>query len=55
MPYSLTCADSGTDCPGQFTTESREELVEHVELHVTESHPGLELTDDQVGELIKTT
>ncbi len=36
--YSLNCADTGGDCPGQFTTESKEELIKHVELHVTEPH-----------------
>ena len=55
MAYSLTCADSGTECPGQFTTESKEELIKHVEMHVGEAHPGLELTDDQVDELVKAT
>jgi predicted small metal-binding protein len=41
MAYSLTCADTGADCPGSFTTEGKDELVEHVVLHATHSHPDL--------------
>ncbi len=55
MPYSLTCADSGSDCPGKFTTETKDELVKHTEMHAKEAHPGLELTPEQIDALIKTT
>lgn len=54
MAHSLACADTGADCPGNFTTESKEELVKHVELHAQEAHPGLELTAEQIDSLIKT-
>ena len=33
MAYSIRCADAGVDCPGSFTTETKEELLKHVELH----------------------
>jgi predicted small metal-binding protein len=52
----ITCADSGMDCPGQFRTETEEELWKHVELHVQEAHPDLDVTPelkDQVGSLIR--
>ena len=39
MAYSLTCADTGADCPGSFTTETKDELLEHVQLHAQRSHP----------------
>jgi len=52
MAYSIKCADAGTNCPGSFTTESKEELVKHVELHAREAHPGLELTSEQIDGLV---
>ena len=55
MAYSVTCADTGADCPGQFTTETKVGLVKHLEMHAEEAHPGLELTADQVEALIKAT
>jgi predicted small metal-binding protein len=55
MAYSVTCADAGGDCPGKFTTETKEELLEHLEVHVEASHPGLELGPEQVDALIKTS
>jgi len=41
MAYSLTCADSGADCPGSFTTASKDELMEHVQLHARHAHPEM--------------
>src|SRR5881397_530744 len=40
MAHSIRCADAGTDCPGSFTTETKEELMKHVELHANEAHPA---------------
>ena len=37
MAYSIRCADAGVDCPGSFTTETKEELIKHVELHQSRS------------------
>ena len=55
MPYSIQCKDAGMDCPGSFTTETKEELVKHVEMHAQEAHPGLDLKPEQVEQLVKTT
>ncbi len=55
MAYSVTCADTGADCPGQFTTETKEELLQHLQLHAAEAHPGLELSSEQVAALVKQT
>jgi predicted small metal-binding protein len=41
MAYSLTCADSGTKCPGKFVTESEKELMDHVKMHMTAAHPEM--------------
>jgi predicted small metal-binding protein len=53
MAYSAACADTGADCPGNFTVETKDELVEHLNIHLTESHPGFEMTSDEVDQLIK--
>jgi predicted small metal-binding protein len=58
MAYTLRCADSGMDCPGQFTTKTEDELMQHVELHVREAHPDMELTPEttaMVKGLVRTT
>ena len=56
MMYSLACRDSGADCPGSFTTETQEELMKHVDMHVREAHPEMELNDEmreKVSGLVK--
>jgi predicted small metal-binding protein len=55
MAYSLQCRDSGADCPGSFTTETEEELRKHVELHVQEAHPEMNVSFEDVKPLVKTT
>jgi predicted small metal-binding protein len=55
MAYSIVCADTGADCPGSFTTETKEELLKHAAIHAETAHPDLEITDEQVEALIKTT
>lgn len=55
MAHKVTCADTGADCPGEFTTGTKEELLEHLKVHVDSSHPGLKLTAEQVDALIKAT
>jgi len=41
MAYSFACASLGAPCPGSFTTENRDELMEHVALHTAAAHPDL--------------
>ena len=55
MTYSVVCSDAVPDCPGRFTTETKEELLKHVEIHGHTAHPGLTITDEQVEALISTT
>jgi predicted small metal-binding protein len=52
VAYALRCADSGMDCPGEFQTRTEDELMHHVELHVREAHPDMELTAENV-EMVK--
>jgi predicted small metal-binding protein len=49
----MACREAGLGCPGSFTTESREELVKHVQLHAHESHPELDLSREDIDQLIK--
>lgn len=51
MAYSLRCADTGADCPGQFTTESEDELMQHVQMHAAAAHPDMTLDDATVGQI----
>ena len=53
MAYSVTCADTGADCPGKFVTEDKDELLKHVEMHAASAHPELELTPEMVDSLVK--
>jgi len=51
MAYSFACADLGADCPGSFTTESKDELLQHTELHVQQAHPQMAATPEHAGAL----
>ncbi len=53
MAYSLTCADTGADCAGSFTTEGKDELIEHVSLHTERAHPELAGNPD-MGSMVQT-
>jgi predicted small metal-binding protein len=58
VAYSLRCADSGMDCPGQFQTKTEDKLMKHVELHVRDAHPDMEMTPENatmVQGLVRTT
>jgi predicted small metal-binding protein len=44
VAYTLRCRDGGADCPGEFTTETQEELMKHVQLHIEEAHPEMQGT-----------
>ena len=44
MPFSIRCADSGAECPAVFTTETEQELMDHVRVHAAAAHPELEMT-----------
>jgi len=53
MAFSIRCAEGGLDCPGQFTTETKEELMTHIQIHGEVQHPGLEIAPDDLDKLIK--
>ena len=51
MPYSIACGDMGVDCPGSFTTETRDELMEHATIHLKTAHSDMELNDETMAEV----
>ncbi len=46
MAMSLTCADTGADCRGEWTTDTESEFWKHWELHVAEAHSDLVITPE---------
>jgi predicted small metal-binding protein len=57
MAFKVSCVDAGSDCPGSFTTETEDELMEIVHLHQKIAHPEINIsqeTDDYVKTLVKT-
>lgn len=44
----------GADCPGSFTTESKDELIEHAVMHTKAAHQEMEVNDEFMAELVKT-
>lgn len=57
MAYKVSCVDAGSTCPGSFTTETEDELMEIVHVHQTIAHPDMEQsaeTDAFVKTLVKT-
>ena len=58
MPYDLRCADTGTECAFACTTQTEDELMQHVQVHASVAHPDMELTPEtvaQVKSLIRTS
>jgi predicted small metal-binding protein len=56
MGYSFACADAGAPCPGSFATETKDELLQHLQMHTATAHPDMPNTPEaaaQVGSLIK--
>jgi predicted small metal-binding protein len=56
MAYQLSCADAGADCKFTVTTEKKDELLQHVQLHMKASHPEMLKNPpppDEVAKLIR--
>lgn len=51
MAKSAACADLGMDCPGNFTVETEDELMQHLAMHASTAHPELELTPEVMEQL----
>ena len=55
MAYKLACADTGAKCPFVVVTEKKEELMQHVGIHVKGAHPELAAkppSPDMIAKLI---
>ncbi|MGP8009288.1 MAG: DUF1059 domain-containing protein [Acidimicrobiales bacterium] len=58
MATSITCADTGADCPFTVTTANEGELMQHLQVHAAAAHPDMEMNEEtmaQVKGLIKTS
>ena len=53
MPYTIACADAGMSCPASFTTESKDELFEHVMMHGEKMHPEIASNTDMSAQMEK--
>ena len=51
MAYTIACADGGSSCPASFTTETKDELFEHVMKHAEKVHPELASNADMSAQL----
>lgn len=51
MAFQLRCADTGTDCPAEFTTRTEEEMLEHVKVHAGTEHPDMTLDEQTVSQV----
>lgn len=51
MAYSFVCKDAGIDCPGAFTVDTEDELMQHLQLHAGAAHPDIEMTPETVQQI----
>ena len=51
MAYSIRWADTGAECSAAFTTETEDELIQHVQIHASVAHPEMELTPETVEQV----
>lgn len=51
MAYSLKCADTGSDCAFAVTTSTEDELMKHVQMHASVSHPEMEMSPEAVNQI----
>ena len=57
MAFKVSCVDAGSPCPGSFTTETEDELMEIVHVHQQIAHPEINISDETdsfVKGLVKT-
>lgn len=41
MAMKLSCAETGANCPFEVVADTKEEVMEHVKVHVTHAHPEM--------------
>jgi len=52
--FHMKCRDAGVECPGKFTAETKEQVMEEISVHLEETHPDLEITVEQIETLVLT-
>lgn len=55
MAYSFACKDTGLVCPGEFTSESEDELMRQLDAHYKQAHLGLKPMEYRLKKLIKVS
>jgi len=41
MAYKLVCAETGAKCPFEVVADTRDELMQHVQIHAKMAHPEM--------------
>lgn len=41
MAYKLVCAETGAKCPFEVVSETKDELMQHVQIHAKMAHPEM--------------
>ncbi len=41
MAYKLVCAETGAKCPFEVVSSTRDELMQHVQIHAKMAHPEM--------------
>lgn len=41
MAYKLVCAESGAKCPFEVVATTKDELMQHVQIHAQMAHPEM--------------
>jgi predicted small metal-binding protein len=57
MAKSITCSDTGADCPFSVRTAEESELMQHLQMHASTAHPDMEMNAEtmaKVQSIIKT-
>lgn len=41
MAYKLVCAETGAKCPFEVVADTKDELMQHVQVHAKMAHPEM--------------
>jgi predicted small metal-binding protein len=54
MHFRAKCEEAGTDCKHEITGETKEQVLEEVSSHLSDNHPDLAVSMEQLEALIHT-
>ena len=46
VAFKISCVDAGSTCPGSFTTETEQELMQIVDLHQRVAHRDITQSEE---------